>query len=186
MQVWDCGILFLVPLLKSGIRLGAETYLYSVGKRKQFGGWGDDSEIKNNGFSSRGPMFESQHPYSSLTTVHNSSTRGPSAFSWCPWAPSMHMIQIYMQAKYEVLATWLPKHDLNIDDTYRHGNMDAEKLMRIQTWTKSYSQLRNAEIGRNNLPQKRAHQVVIRYQMVRPENIIRVTLHRQSMLYLWI
>jgi hypothetical protein len=57
------------------------------------------------------------------------------------------------------------------DDTSEHTNVDGEKFMRFQLYTKNYRQIQSAESGRNSLSQGRVHQLVIQYQMVSPENI---------------
>ena len=57
---------------------------------------------------------------------------------------------------------WLNK------DSNRHANVDRGNPMRPQPYTRNY---RDAESGRNHPPQGRAHQLVIQYQMVSPENI---------------
>ena len=59
----------------------------------------------------------------------------------------------------------------NNDDTNRHDNMGRENIRRPQPSTKNYQQLRNAESGKNSLPQGRTQQLVIQYQMVNPENV---------------
>jgi hypothetical protein len=54
--------------------------------------------------------------------------------------------------------------------------------------SKNYRQLRNAESRRNSLPQGRAHELVVQYQMVslRFQTNVQVTLHRPQRLYLGI
>ena len=43
--------------------------------------------------------------------------------------------------------------------------------MRPQPYTKHYRQLRNAESGKNSLPQGGAHQWIIQYQLMSHESI---------------
>lgn len=43
--------------------------------------------------------------------------------------------------------------------------------MRLQSYRKNYRQLKNAEDGREVLPQRRAHQIDIQHQMICSENI---------------
>jgi hypothetical protein len=51
----------------------------------------------------------------------------------------------------------------------RHAHMDRG-LMSHQPFMKNYSQLRNAESRRNPLPQRRAHQLIILYQVASSED----------------
>ena len=64
----------------------------------------------------------------------------------------------------------LPTHKLYKDNNNRHAKVEEEVPMRLQPYTKNYRPLRDAESGRNSLPQGRAHQLVIQYQMVSLEN----------------
>ena len=48
------------------------------------------------------------------------------------------------------------KHKLD-KDSDRHVKLDRGKSMRLQLYVKNYRQLKNAENGRNSLPQERAH-----------------------------
>lgn len=57
---------------------------------------------------------------------------------------------------HNVSPTGLPKHK-----TSRDSNTHAE----TSALPKNHKQLRNAETGRNSLPQGKAHQLVIQYQM---------------------
>lgn len=58
---------------------------------------------------------------------------------------------------------WLPKHELSKDNN-RHAQVDRGMPTRPQSYTKNYRQPRNADRWRNNLPQQRAHQLVIQCQ----------------------
>lgn len=51
----------------------------------------------------------------------------------------------------------------------RHTKVDRE-AHRPQLYAKNYRLLRNAESGSNSLPQGRAQELVIKYQIVNPEN----------------
>ena len=44
---------------------------------------------------------------------------------------------------HKVPPTWLPKHDLNKDNTNKHANVDSRELMRPQSHTQNSKQLRN-------------------------------------------
>lgn len=63
------------------------------------------------------------------------------------------------------------KHDLVHEDNNRHAKVDRRKSMKPQPYTEKYRQLRNAEMGRNSLPQLRKQQLVTPYQIVNPKNI---------------
>lgn len=62
------------------------------------------------------------------------------------------------------------KHDLVHEDNNGHAKVDRRKSMKAQPYTEKYRLLRNAERGRNSLPQLRKQQLVTRYQIVNPEN----------------
>ena len=57
-----------------------------------------------------------------------------------------------------------------MDNTNKHGKLERRKTRRPQCGTDNYRQLRNAEHGRNSLPQGGAYQLVIQYQIFIPEN----------------
>ena len=59
------------------------------------------------------------------------------------------------------------------DNNNRKDEVDRGNSIQSQSYTKNYTQLRNAENGRNHLPQGREHQVPILYQMTSLENIHR-------------
>ena len=63
--------------------------------------------------------------------------------------------------------------------------MDRSKPVWPQPYTKTHSQLRNAESGRDSLPQERTHGLVVQYQTVSPESTHRSNI-TQSRLYLGI
>lgn len=46
---------------------------------------------------------------------------------------------------YKVSPTWLPKRDLNKNDTNGHVKVDARKSTSPQPYTKDYRQLRDTE-----------------------------------------
>lgn len=46
-----------------------------------------------------------------------------------------------------------------------HAKGDLAKPVRTQPHRKNYKQLCNAEVGRNSLPQGKAHHLVVQYQM---------------------
>lgn len=56
-------------------------------------------------------------------------------------------------------------------DSHRHAKVDGVEITRPQLYTRNYRQLKNTETRRNNLPQIRAHQKALQYQMANPENI---------------
>lgn len=68
------------------------------------------------------------------------------------------------------LPSFMPKQKLNKDDVNGHVNETGEKPMRLQPYTKNYRQLRKTE-QQKLLPNGRAHQVVIQYPMLRPEDM---------------
>lgn len=62
---------------------------------------------------------------------------------------------------------YMKSNFLNEDINNRHANMDAGRVShQVSTYTKSYRQPRHAEGRRNGLPQGRAHQLDIQYQMI--------------------
>lgn len=65
-------------------------------------------------------------------------------------------------------ATPMISHYLDKNHTNKHANMGPGKPTKGLN-TQNYKQLRNSESGRNHLPQGRAHQLIIQYQMVSPE-----------------
>ena len=67
----------------------------------------------------------------------------------------------------------LPKHELSKDSNYRYPRVDWRKPTRPQNCKKNSRQLRNAENLRNNLPQRKAGQLAVQYQMVSSGNIRR-------------
>lgn len=61
------------------------------------------------------------------------------------------------------------QHELNKENSNRCANMAEGKAVSPQPYTRNYKQLRNAEIGRNCLPQGRTHRLVIECQRANPE-----------------
>ena len=62
---------------------------------------------------------------------------------------------------------------MNVYHNSTQANIDVVRggVPQASPYTENYGQLRHAESGRNSLPQGRARQLVIPYQMVSPENI---------------
>lgn len=69
---------------------------------------------------------------------------------------------------YQVLLTWPPKQELNKTTIYT-CQCEWRKYCEASTQPKEYKQLRKAENGRNSLPHRISHQLVIQYQLVSPE-----------------
>ena len=70
-------------------------------------------------------------------------------------------------------ATPWKSHQYELNKSNRHAKVDRWKTTQPQPYTKNYRQLRNVESGRHSLPEERAHQLVIQYQMVSPANMHR-------------
>lgn len=66
--------------------------------------------------------------------------------------------------------TRLTKHESNDDDTNTHTKVDGGKSVKSQPYTENQRSLKNAK-GRRSPPHGKAHQLVIQYHMVIPENI---------------
>ena len=81
----------------------------------------------------------------------------------CETLPPSHFRCYYT---HEVSPTWQPEHKLKADINYRHAKVDREPT-RPQPSIKNYRQLRTAQ----SLSQGKAHQLIIKCQVVRPENI---------------
>ena len=56
----------------------------------------------------------------------------------------------------EATSTWRPKQVLNKDKTGSRVNMEGRNFLRSRPQKKNYRQVEGAEIGRDNLTQKRA------------------------------
>lgn len=57
---------------------------------------------------------------------------------------------------HRVLPTWLPKHELNMDNNI-FARVDRGKPVRPQHYPKNYGQLRNSVSGRKSSPRKSEH-----------------------------
>ena len=72
--------------------------LYPLFKKQLVGDWGDDSGNKCTGCSSRGPRFDSQHPYSSSPV--NSAPEDPTPSSDLLRHGAQHVLHRHMQTKH--------------------------------------------------------------------------------------
>lgn len=88
---------------------------------------------------------------------------------------------------HKISPRWLPKRELTRDNC-RHSKMNQERPMRLQPYTKTYGQLRNAKGRRNNLPQGKAYQhySIPNGQPLKHTYTWPYTLYRLSKLYLYI
>lgn len=73
---------------------------------------------------------------------------------------------------YKVVPTWIWNWELNKANNDRHAKEDRGPLL----YTKSSRQSRNVESGRSCLPLRRAHQLVVQYQMVSMKTYMQVIL----------
>lgn len=79
----------------------------------------------------------------------------------------------------------MPQHELRKNNNNRQIQLDDEKTMIHQQYSKNYRQVRIAKHRKNCLPQGGTYQLLIQCQMVNPESInIQVMLSRTNMLYL--
>lgn len=72
---------------------------------------------------------------------------------------------------YVTSVTALTMSRINKNNNSRHANLDGGKFMRLRPYRKNSRQLRSAERGRNCLPQERAQQLVIQYQIISLKNV---------------
>lgn len=82
---------------------------------------------------------------------------------------------------HKISPTWLRKHDLNEDDTI--FNVKGGRLTSPPFYTKNYRQI-NAGSSRDSFPQRRAHQLVVQYQMASPENIHTSSIHTGQVVFM--
>lgn len=72
----------------------------------------------------------------------------------------------------EARTTMTHQHDVNKNDTSGHANEHGGNPECPQPYTENYRQPRNVESGTKSLLQGRAHQSVIRYQMLSSEDCV--------------
>lgn len=118
------------------------------------------------------PQKKSKHTWQKTEHTENTFTRLLNK-PWCTQPlPSFRTTSLslgkrkekrHKQADY----IYMKSNFLNEDINNRHANMDGGRVShQVSIYTKSYRQPRHAEGRRNGLPQGRAHQLDIQYQMV--------------------
>lgn len=93
--------------------------------------------------------------------------RGSKIFCMCFWDCPCK----WRSHTHKVSSTWLPTHELIKNNRNACAKVRGGRTRGLNAIQKYYRQLKNWQSGRNNLPWRRTHHLVIHYKTVSPENM---------------